>query len=407
MKRIISTTLLCVLFSSYTNAQLLVDNNGNVRVKNATTSTNTSSFAINGTGDSTISSYIFSNSNSQNIALRIIKHSQVNEIGNTHAVFSSIKQAASSPRKAYGLYGSADKFGGEDTNCGRSFGVYGVAGNSTSGYNYGVFGTLVGSNFGAAVYGSSDYLDGGIDVPGRLAGFFKGDVISTNTISASAFLMSSDYRLKDNIESIETGFADNLMKLNVVKYNLKQRTVNVGDTAKVPINYYTEDGELLQKTHFGLIAQELQEIYPDLVYEGGDGYLSVNYVEIIPLLIGTVQELKSKVDELTNAPTNKKTLKNERTTNIDEVFSTAILYQNNPNPFTDNTSVECVIPNEIRTADLYIYDMNGHQIESRNISQRGNVSVIIEGSSLDAGMYLYSLITDGVVVDTKRMILTK
>lgn len=219
--------------------------------------------------------------------------------------------------------------------------------------------------------------------------------------------MSSDYRLKDNIESIETGFADNLMKLNVVKYNLKQRTVNAGDTARVPINYYTEDGELLQKTHFGLIAQELQEIYPDLVYEGGDGYLSVNYVEIIPLLIGTVQELKSKVDELTNAPTNKKTLKNERTTNIDEVFSTAILYQNNPNPFTDNTSVECVIPNEIRTADLYIYDMNGHQIDNRNISQRGNVSVIIEGSSLEAGMYLYSLITDGVVIDTKRMILTK
>jgi len=56
---------------------------------------------------------------------------------------------------------------------------------------------------------------------------------------------------------------------------------------------------------------------------------------------------------------------------------------------------------------LYIYDMNGHQIDKRPIYNRGYVSIIIQGSSLDAGMYLYSLITDGAVVDTKRMILTK
>lgn len=61
----------------------------------------------------------------------------------------------------------------------------------------------------------------------------------------------------------------------------------------------------------------------------------------------------------------------------------------------------------VRNAVLYIYDMNGHQIDSRAITERGNASLTIEGNSLDAGMYLYSLITDGTVVDTKRMILTK
>jgi hypothetical protein len=51
--------------------------------------------------------------------------------------------------------------------------------------------------------------------------------------------------------------------------------------------------------------------------------------------------------------------------------------------------------------------MNGRQIDSMIINERGEISLTIEGGSLDAGIYLYSLITDGVVVDTKRMILTK
>lgn len=196
------------------------------------------------------------------------------------------------------------------------------------------------------------------------------------------------------------------MKLNVVQYNLKQRTFDVGDTATAPINYYTKDPELLQKTHYGLIAQELQEIYPDLVYEKGDGYLSINYIEIIPLLIGTIQELTLKVDELSTAQ-SKSIIKDEDNTKADNVLLNAFLFQNNPNPFTDNTEIRCIIPNEVTKADLYIYDMNGHQIESITISQRGNMSLIIQGGSLDAGMYLYSLITDGIVVDTKRMILTR
>ena len=88
-------------------------------------------------------------------------------------------------------------------------------------------------------------------------------------------------------------------------------------------------------------------------------------------------------------------------------MSDSELFQNNPNPFTEETEVKCFIPTEISNADLYIYDMNGRQLEKRTISDRGNVSLTIKGGSLEAGIYLYSLITDGQVIDTKRMILTK
>ena len=58
--------------------------------------------------------------------------------------------------------------------------------------------------------------------------------------------------------------------------------------------------ELSSNSHYGLSAQELQTIYPDLVTEGQDGYLAVNNVELIPILIQSIQDLKRELDELRN-----------------------------------------------------------------------------------------------------------
>ena len=49
----------------------------------------------------------------------------------------------------------------------------------------------------------------------------------------------------------------------------------------------------------------------------------------------------------------------------------------------------------------------GRLLQSLPISSFGHGSVTISGSTLQAGMYVYSLVVDGQMVDTKRMILTK
>ena len=197
------------------------------------------------------------------------------------------------------------------------------------------------------------------------------------------------------------------MDMNVVRYKLKNYEINMGDTVTVPHYAYQTDSPLLKTDHFGLIAQELKEIYPELVVEGADGYLSINYMEIIPLLIKSVQELKAELDAINDNPSHAP-VRTAGTTQVqNQLASQATLYQNNPNPFTDNTTVRCIIPTGISKAVLYLYDMNGRQIDSMPIVERGDVSLTIEGNSLDAGIYLYSLITDGTVVDTKRLILTK
>jgi len=91
--------------------------------------------------------------------------------------------------------------------------------------------------------------------------------------------------------------------------------------------------------------------------------------------------------------------------NIEE--GKATLYQNNPNPFSEKTEIRFLLPESVNAATLYIYDMQGTQLKSIPVQQRGNGSVVIHGSELQAGMYLYALTADGQEVDTKRMMLTK
>ena len=55
----------------------------------------------------------------------------------------------------------------------------------------------------------------------------------------------------------------------------------------------------------------------------------------------------------------------------------AQLFQNTPNPFTQNTTIAMLIPDEVAKATLYVYDMQGTQKKSIPINSRGNTSVTI------------------------------
>lgn len=89
---------------------------------------------------------------------------------------------------------------------------------------------------------------------------------------------SSDRRLKRNIETLEYGIAE-ILKINPVQYQWKNK----------------ED-----KPHksLGVIAQEIQEIIPNVVQIGDDNNqtLSVSYTELIPVLIKAIQEQQEIID---------------------------------------------------------------------------------------------------------------
>lgn len=211
---------------------------------------------------------------------------------------------------------------------------------------------------------------------------------------------------------------DKVQLLNPVEYNLKQRySVSVGDSAKKSRPILDEKSQQFTKKHFGLIAQELQEVYPDLVYESPDGMLAVDYVGLIPVLIQSIQELKSQIDMLTISESAVMSVKqaikssggssiNDFDTSLEEVKNVS-LEQNAPNPFSNNTEIKYSLPQTVNTAYLCIYDLQGRQLKQITLSKRGNNSEIITGSEFTPGIYLYTLIVDGQPTDVKKMILTE
>lgn len=391
MKRSIILCLTSLLISNPAFCQLLVDSNGNVGAKYYDTSTIVSDFTVNSPGDSEITTYILSDDESQNAGMRLTKLETHGASGDYNmGIRSSVRTGVNDSKKAYGFYTHVYKYSLTECTTGRSYGIYAVAGNSTSGWNYGVFGTLCGTNNGAGVFGSSESLDGGVNTQAKYAGYFHGKVKVTNTVEATAFNVSSDYRLKENIEPIDPESIDDIMKLNVVKYNLKPRTVDSGDTATIPISYYTEDPDLLQKKHYGLIAQELQNIYPDLVYEGGDGFLSVNYVELIPLLIQSIQSLKKEVDQLKGATQASKRIISSLSAKSENELSSISKIS-----VSDKTiTIECSIPDAVKNAGVLIFDTNGNQYYSEKVNERGHIEITISDLTMDSGIHLCSIMTD-------------
>ncbi len=95
--------------------------------------------------------------------------------------------------------------------------------------------------------------------------------------------------------------------------------------------------------------------------------------------------------------------------NTEEILSKdeVQLFQNNPNPFTVDTEIKMSLPESARNAKILVYNMEGRQLKEFEVRGRGETSITITGHDLGQGMYLYALIVDGKVVDTKRMILTK
>ena len=106
--------------------------------------------------------------------------------------------------------------------------------------------------------------------------------ISGSEIEASGDVIafgSSDKRLKDNIQPI----SEPLYKLSKVggytfDWNDKQDTYEGNDV--------------------GVIAQEIEEVLPQLVKTRDTGYKAVKYEKIVPLLIESIKELNKKVEDI-------------------------------------------------------------------------------------------------------------
>jgi hypothetical protein len=158
------------------------------------------------------------------------------------------------------------------------------------------------------------------------------------------------------------------------------------------------------KNHFGLIAQDAIKIVPEVVRIDSIGY-GIDYIELIPLLIEAIKEQNTKIIALETKAGESKLKSTEAL--LPDDLSSATLGKNIPNPFNQTTSIEFYMPSTVQKAVFYVYDLQGKQIKSMTLAERGNGIVIIQGSELLPGIYYYSLIADGMEIGTEKMILTE
>lgn len=107
--------------------------------------------------------------------------------------------------------------------------------------------------------------------------YVNGDLTVAGTI-----FNPSDQNLKTNINNLDENKINDVLKLNPVTYNY---------------NYDIEN-----KTHFGFIAQELEEYYPELVsnnfFYKNNTYKTINYIELIPIMLSKIKSMQNEIDEL-------------------------------------------------------------------------------------------------------------
>jgi len=94
----------------------------------------------------------------------------------------------------------------------------------------------------------------------------------------------SDVRYKKDIETIDSAL-EKVTRLRGVTYNWKQ--------GEYPSQKFDDE------THFGFVAQEIKELLPSVVMTDDNGYMSVDYSRVTPLLVEAIKEQQSKIDELT------------------------------------------------------------------------------------------------------------
>lgn len=406
-------TVCCICFTAtYSYGQFRVTSNGNISINSSETPLSTISLGSQG-------SDLF---NVSVVGDRCGVYALNKGNGLNWGYASEFCSFADGFNFTVGVKGDARSDSQQEINKGRAFGVFGSAGFATSGWNYGVYGRIMGTSYGAGVYGTSSNSENGTYVDGRYAGYFNGNTKVkgnlTVTGSINGVILSPSAQTPTTSLQTYTGtdaesVVDKMAGLNAMEYyNEMPAFANAtisGDTATAVPTMTEMEAMTFEKKHYALSADALEEVYPDLVYENADGSKSINYVEMVPLLVQSINELNAKIAVLEHNASNESNTSRGGTTSMSEDIDTDIisLSQNKPNPFSDKTTIRLSIPENITKAILCIYDMNGTQIKQIEMSERGQFSQDISSTGLENGMYLYSLIADGKLISTKRMIILK
>jgi hypothetical protein len=249
--------------------------------------------------------------------------------------------------------------------------------------------------------------------------------IATNEIDAfKNEYTPSDERLKKNITDLNSALTL-VNKLHPKEYEFRQ------DQSLTRLNLPTGK-------RYGLVAQDLEQVIPVLVNEipvpgGGklpagarlineepaensdpnelqtnESYKTVNYTELIPFLIRSIQELDS-------ARRSEAELLRSEIAQLKEVIekldgqsldvSKGWIRQNTPNPVSTSATINYSISPDAKAARILFTNSKGQQMRIYNVAGAGTLN--FAAGTLPSGTYNYSLIVDGKTVSTKKLVVAR
>lgn len=150
----------------------------------------------------------------------------------------------------------------------------------TAGTGVTVVGTAV--SIPQAVGTSSNVQFGSFGV-GTAASGTTGEIRATNNVTA---YYSSDRKFKENIQPIE-GALDKVLAIGGKTFDWTDEYIN---------QHGGEDGYFVQKSDFGVIAQDVQAVFPQAVRTREDGSLAVDYEKLSALAFAAIVELARKIE---------------------------------------------------------------------------------------------------------------
>jgi len=253
-----------------------------------------------------------------------------------------------------------------------------------------------------------DFLTNKLDINGDLCVGILGQAYK---YGGGPWEAISDKRLKQKVRSYEKGLTE-LLQVNPVSYHYNDLVVKPE----------------YQKEYVGVIAQDIQKVAPSMVSEfeltneksnAKENYLAVDPNEFTYMLINAVKEQQSaleqkdaEVDELKERLSQleslvQNALNTSGSTQRIKLDTSSELFQNQPNPFNETTRIKYALSPDTKNAVMQITDMSGKLLKTIQLDASTNGEVIIEAQELNAGTYIYSLIADGQILSTKKMLLTK
>lgn len=231
-----------------------------------------------------------------------------------------------------------------------------------------------------------------LDVNGKvnMNGFYSGQSSTVNgnltiygTSSAFSHSTISDRRFKKNIKEDFSAF-QKLYDVKTYQYQYKD---------------FNSDQD-----QYGVMAQELTEIFPEMVNGTEEEGYSVNYTAMIPLLVRAIQDQKQTIDALQeqlNLLTDK-IAESPKLADVLDIEPDAMTIFPNPANGTTNIALKGSTKGNVT---LEVVNLNGEVVQE--LKNKNSKTVAINTSGLLKGVYFVRYLRDGELIETKKLLVRK